>query len=279
MNDSYLHPENIDEFFHILRTRPSPLPPKGLELGVLEVCHLRTPQGELYPAAESYYCSLIWVVSGQYSLYVDDVRYTVRGGEFLLLEQGGSIRADADKPDNRAYYLLLDGPQAQTVVQQTGLWSGVFPYIQPPNIWLERIAREIDHLKSQENLATIGHALLVSAAQDAAKGAPDKMVWNACCYLHKNWDQPGLNVERVLSHLEVSRSTLSPRFRKVTGQSVLAYLMDIRYRNALKMLLHDHASISTIARRCGFPDSSWFSTWFRKRNGASPRVMKKKSSS
>lgn len=279
MNDTPLQPENADEFFHITRTRPSPILPPRLELGILEVSHLRTPKGELYPETESYYCSLIWGISGQFSLYVNGMRHTVRGGDFLLLEQGGTIRADADDEDNSAYYLLLDGPQAKTIVQDVGLWCGIFPTVQPPNVWLERIAREMNHLKSQENIASIGHALLISAAHDAKKSAPDKMVWDACCYLQKNWSKPRLNVEDVLNHLKTSRSTLSPRFRKATGKSILDYLMDIRYRNALKMLQYDYATISKIAHRCGFPDASYFSTWFRKRNGAPPRTMKKKSSS
>lgn len=276
MNDNPLQPENDDEFFQTMLTRPSPLLPIGLELGVLEVCHIRSPQGELYPDSESYFCSLIWGVSGQFSIYVDGVRHIVRSGEILLLSPGGTIRAEADEPENHAYYLLLDGPQAKTVVQQVGLWDGVFPYSRPPKIWLERIARDIDNVKTQKNIASIGHALITTAFQDAAQHAPDKMVWDACCYLQKHWNQPGMNVETVLAHLGVSRSTLSPRFKKMTGQSILDYLMDIRYRNALKMLQHEYISITDIAHRCGFPDASYFSTWFRKRNGASPRTAKKK---
>ncbi len=276
MNEAPLQPENDDEFFNITLTRPSPLPPEGLELGVLEISHIRAPKGELFPAAESYYCSLVWGISGCSSLYLDGVRHTLRSGEFLAIEPGGELRASADEELSEFYYLLLDGPQAKTIIQDIGLWNGVFPIIQPPEVWLERIAREIDHLKQQENLASIGHSLLVSAAHDAAKGAPDKRVWDACCYLQKNWSHPGMNVEMVLSHLNVSRSTLSPRFRKVTGKTLLDYLMDIRYRNALKMLRYDYATISTIANRCGFPDASWFSTWFRKRHGCSPSAIKRK---
>ncbi len=276
MNEMLLQPKNDDAFFNVTLTRPSPLPPEGLKLGVLEVSHICAPKGELFPVSESYYCSLAWGVSGQSSLYRDGVRHTVRGGEFLVLEPGGELQAVVDEDHSQLYYLLLDGPQAEDIVQETGLWSGIFPNIQHPMVWLEQIARGIDDLTKQENLATIGHTLLVSAAHDAAKGAPDKMVWDACCYLQKNWNQPGMNVEMVLSHLNVSRSTLSPRFRKVTGKTLLDYLMDIRYRNALHMLSYEYATIATIANRCGFPDASWFSTWFRKRHGCSPSKIKRK---
>ena len=274
MNDRTLQPDNPNEFFQIVHTRPSPLPQKGLELGALEVCYLRAPQGELYPAAESYYFSLIWALSGQFSLYVDDIRHIVRSGELLLLEPGGELRATADEADNLGYYLLLDGSQTKGLLNKCGLWSGVFPYIKQPRSWLEQISNEIQHLPKQEQLASIGHSLILSAAQDAKKKAPDKIVWEACLYLQQNWDHPKMNVEMVLKHLNISRSTLSPRFRKMTGSSILDYLMDIRYRKALKMLRDYHAPIAEIAKRCGFQDASWFSTWFRKRNGASPRAKR-----
>ena len=276
MNEFPLQPENNESIFLRMFTRPSPLPPDGLQLGVMEVCHVGHPKGELYPPQESYFCSLVWGVSGQYSLYVDDQRYTVRSGEFLLLEPGGILRVDADESENQAYYLLLDGPQSKMIVQKIGLWSGIFPYKRSPNIWLERIARDIDDLQNQQMLASIGHSLLVTAFHDAAEYASDKLVWDACCYLQKNWNQPGMNVENVLAHLNVSRSTLSPRFKKMAGQSILDYLMDIRYQKSRKMLAYDYASISKIAQRCGFPDASYFSTWFRKRSGVSPRAVKKK---
>ncbi len=275
MNGSLLHSENDEPFFLRMVTRPSQFPPDGLDLGVMEVCHVRCPQGEVYPAAESYFCFLAWGISGRFSVYVDEVKYSVQGGEFLLLEPGGTFRVEADKEENQGYYLFLDGPQAQKVIQQIGFWSAVFPYARSPHTCLDQIAQDIEFLKKQEHLAMIGHGLLVTAYRDAFQCAPDKMVWDACCYLHKNWDSPGMNVESVLRHLDVSRSTLSPRFRKMAGKSILDYLMEIRYRNALKMLTSDHISVSKIALRCGFPDVSYFSTWFRKRNGQSPRALKK----
>ncbi len=276
MSENSLRAPEGEEFFCNLVNRPSPLLPDGVGLGALEVCHLRAPRGEVYPEEESYFCSLIWGISGQFTLRLEDVAHTVRAGEFLVLEPGGSLGAQADEEENQAYYLLLDGPQAEHIVGECGLWTGTFPYSRPPTIWLERIARDLDNMANQENVASIGHALLLTAAKDARQLVPDRMVWDACRYLQANWNQVGMNVDHVLNHLNVSRSTLSPRFRNVTGHSILDYLMDIRYRNALKMLQHGSDSIAAIARRCGFADAPYFSTWFRKRSGVSPRAMKRK---
>lgn len=276
MNEAPLTPKENGSFFSLLFTRPSPLPPSGVELGVLEVAHIRCPQGTLFPKAENYFCSLVWCTEGQFTIHVNNMTYPVRSGQFLLLEPGGTIDVQADEAANETYYLLFDGTQASTIISESGFWNGVFPYIRPPDTWLERIAQEMDNLKKQKNMASIGHALLMSAFQDATNEAPDKMVWDARCFLQKNWNRKGMNVETVLNHLNVSRSTLSPRFRKTTGKTLLEYLMEIRYRNATKMLLNDYASVSTIAHRCGFPDADYFSVWFRKRHGQSPSTIKRK---
>jgi AraC-like DNA-binding protein len=276
MNENLLQPKNDDPFYHRLINRPSPLLPAGIGLGVIEACHIRAPRCEVYAEEESYFCSLVWGLSGQFTLRVDGLPHTVRGGEFLVLEPGGTLGVHADEEDNHAYYLLLDGPQAEHIVQQSGLWSATFPYSRSPVIWLERIARGLEDMSNQENLASIGYALLLTAAKDARMAVPDKMVWDACSYLQLHWNQVGMNVDQVLQHLNVSRSTLSPRFRKVTGHTILDYLMDIRHRHAMRMLQHDSASIAKIAQRCGFTDAPYFSTWFRKRSGVSPRAMKRK---
>jgi AraC-like DNA-binding protein len=276
MSDTPLQPDNGEQFYLKAFTRPSPLPPDGFRLGVMEVCHTSCPQGEIYPEHESYFCALVWGICGRFTAYVDGVPFSFQSGEFMLLEPGGTLRVQAEEEVNEAYYLLLDGPQAKKIVQETGFWSGVFPYIRPPMVWLERIAEEMNDLGQQKTMASTGHSLIITAFQDAAHAAPDRLVWDACCFIQQNWNQRGLNVESVLAHMNVSRSTLSPRFRKMTGKTILEYIMDIRYRKVLKMLQTEYDSIATIARKSGFPDASYFSVWFRKRSGVSPRSMKRK---
>lgn len=281
MNGPLLEPKKKDgeSSFSLTFTRPSPLPPKEGKLGALEVCHLHHPQGNVFPEAESYFCSMVWGVSGQFSIYVNGVRHKLCAGQFAFIGPGCTLHVEADAADNEAYYLLLDGDQCYEVEASSGIWNGISPYSRQPITWLEFIAKNIRNLQKQETLASIGYTLLMTAVQDAAQHAPDRVVWKACCYLQKNWNQKHLNVKQLLEYLEVSRSTLSPRFKKVTGKSTLEYLVDIRYEKSLHMLLHEYASVATIAQKCGFVDVSYFSTWFKKMNGQPPRDVKMKTNS
>lgn len=264
-----------DEFINI-QTRPSPLPPDSSHLGALEVCHLRCKQGTVFAEAESYFCCIVWCHEGRFTLHHRGISHTAKSGELIILSPGGTLSAQADATTNHGYYLLLDGPQASEIVTLSQLWDGVFPYSRSPLTWLEKMANQINEIKNQNQLASIGHALLITAYQDARQLTPDQAVWRACQYMQTHWSQTDLNVQSLLKYLKISRSTLSPRFRTVTGKSILQYLMDIRYQQALKMLTDGRQTISNVASSCGFPDATYFSTWFRKRHGSSPREFKKK---
>ncbi len=60
-------------------------------------------------------------------------------------------------------------------------------------------------------------------------------------------------------------------FRKNFGETPLEYLTQLRIANAKQLLTIDsYKSISDVAAQCGFSDSLYFSTCFKKHVGMSP---------
>jgi AraC-like DNA-binding protein len=72
-----------------------------------------------------------------------------------------------------------------------------------------------------------------------------------------------------------SKSTLSALFRKEVGQSVAKYIDDLLMSEAQTMLLYSDRSIGTISEQLGFCDQFYFSRWFVKRLGVSPKQYRK----
>lgn len=65
-------------------------------------------------------------------------------------------------------------------------------------------------------------------------------------------------------------------FKAETGRSPLAYLTNLRLSKAKQMLLESpHETVSNIATQCGFQDSLYFSTCFKKHTGVSPQQYRK----
>lgn len=67
-------------------------------------------------------------------------------------------------------------------------------------------------------------------------------------------------------------------FKKVTGYSLMNYLLSCRIANAKKLLAKTDMDVSAVAGECGFCDSSNFSRKFREETGISPTDFRKNTS-
>ncbi|HBC88303.1 MAG TPA: hypothetical protein DCZ94_15230 [Lentisphaeria bacterium] len=79
-----------------------------------------------------------------------------------------------------------------------------------------------------------------------------------------------VELEDIASFLNVSPSTLSHKYRKLTGRSPLDSLLNMRINEAKTLLLRGD-KLKTIAEKTGFYDEFHFSKTFRKRTGLPPR--------
>ena len=81
---------------------------------------------------------------------------------------------------------------------------------------------------------------------------------------------------RSLTHrLSISQTQLSADFRREIGMSIKQYLIELRIRNAKKLLLSTDLPVNNIAEKVGFMDSRNFSKSFKKHTGLSPREYRR----
>lgn len=73
-----------------------------------------------------------------------------------------------------------------------------------------------------------------------------------------------------------SESTVSHLFKEYTNQSVKKYIMNLRIKQAQKLLLSSEISITDIALLSGFSNTNYFSTVFKKKTGLSPSLYRTK---
>lgn len=74
----------------------------------------------------------------------------------------------------------------------------------------------------------------------------------------------------------ISASSLSHQFKKLTGSSVMDYLLFCRMAAAKNHLIKTNLAIGEIVEKCGFSDSSNFSRTFKELYGLSPSEFRKK---
>lgn len=96
-------------------------------------------------------------------------------------------------------------------------------------------------------------------------------------FINSSYLQP-LDLERVAAAAGLSPSYIGEFFRARTGVPLVRYLSVLRVEKAQQLLReHPEWSITEIAARCGFEDSSYFTRVFRKLTGKTPRDFRKNS--
>lgn len=84
----------------------------------------------------------------------------------------------------------------------------------------------------------------------------------------------GLSVADVAAEVAVSRRYLERRFRTLIGRTVLEEIQLVRLEYAKRLLLETSHPISTVADMTGFGSSAYFSQFFQKRVGVTPRKFR-----
>ncbi len=83
------------------------------------------------------------------------------------------------------------------------------------------------------------------------------------------------NVENIASQLCLSSKQLRRKIYALTGETTVAYIMQIRLAEAHKMLMTDPAMpVSEVAIRCGFEDGGYFTKAFKQQYGMTPTQMR-----
>lgn len=83
-----------------------------------------------------------------------------------------------------------------------------------------------------------------------------------------------ISVRNIADACACSESTVSLLFNEYTNQSVKKYILNARIEQAQKLLRNSDIPITNIALLCGFSNSNYFTTIFKKITGTSPSLYR-----
>ena len=102
----------------------------------------------------------------------------------------------------------------------------------------------------------------------------DQNIKEAISYIKSNCAQR-LSLEEIAGAVNLSKYHFAREFKKATGMTVVAYINEIRCRNARRLILSKQHSISEVASLCGFENNSYFSKTFKQVMGCLPSEITK----
>lgn len=102
----------------------------------------------------------------------------------------------------------------------------------------------------------------------------NQLMQEIATYIYDNYEKR-ISLDDMSRKFHISRSYLSKKFKTITGFGFKEYLINVRIKNACRLLLETNKSITDIAFECGFNDSNYFGDAFRHVKGISPNKYRK----
>ncbi|MEM6892148.1 MAG: two-component regulator propeller domain-containing protein [Bacteroidota bacterium] len=94
-------------------------------------------------------------------------------------------------------------------------------------------------------------------------------------YVQKNIENPSLNVEKLSSHLCLSRSQVYRKIKSLTGLSPIEFIRRIRLERSRTLFQNDkNLNVSEVAHKVGFLSASYFTVCYKKQFGELPKKGK-----
>ncbi len=229
--------------------------------------------------------------------FADGRAVELAGGQFLLIPAGARHRGLHEVRRPALLCGVLFDPRPPSAVRQTPFTRGDLEWLgrqcaggaftpRRMSVELRRLARSLVQqvcgpAPADESAAalrlTLCATLFESARQLTASRSlePTRAAQAAIDYMQAHLAEP-LRMEAVAAAAQCSRSRLFQIFKESTGMAPNDYLQRVRVNHAQALLSAGDEPITSIALRCGFSTSQYFSNVFRKYSGSSPSDFRKR---
>jgi len=227
---------------------------------------------------------IYYLVNGTTKYFIGDKIYQVESGGFVIIPAGINHKTDSEDCLHNERILLSfeDGILSNNTksVFDTLCEKSVV-YIpdskrETAESLLQKIENEYETLDSHStlliNLYIEEFIVLVSRLQlDYKPTLPptDLTIHKITKYIRTNYSQD-LSLASLGKIFAISESHLSRSFKSVTNMGINEYITYVRLINAERLLKETSLPITEIAGKCGFNDSNYFSTVFKRAKGITP---------
>lgn len=123
----------------------------------------------------------------------------------------------------------------------------------------------------RENVATLLLSLfsMLPSTERCHREEKYRLSGHVMLWVEENYSEK-FSLENIAADLKKSKSYISRRFHAETGEKINEYLTTYRLRKACDLLLRSQLSVSEIANRVGFSDTTYFITVFKKASANPP---------
>lgn len=228
---------------------------------------------------------LYYMVSGSTKYYIDKKKpYQIESGNFVLIPAGVKHKTDSEgcRVLERVLVSFKDDALSDKCKE---ILKGLFDQgiITVPISKLENIEAIFSKIGKEYNSSDSYSESLINLYIEEILilldrfredflpnlNETDKIIHKISRYIAQNYTQD-LSLDSLSRQFSLSSAHLSRRFKAVAGMGINEYITYVRLLNAERLLKEGKLPITEIAGRCGFNDSNYFSTVFKKTKGITP---------
>ncbi|MBE5787190.1 MAG: AraC family transcriptional regulator [Clostridiales bacterium] len=256
------------------------------------ICHSIRMQGDRNFVNAHWHenYELLHVMEGELEGLLDGRKFHARAGETVVINSGvmhylhaatpvcsyECLIANADllyqrgmQPDKPVFQEVL--ADAETADR---LHRIVQEHFQRPCLFQMNVLAQIDglfvHLMRNFRQEHMEEGMApVAGSHEAVK--------HAMRYIHAHYAEP-LTLDDICRQVGFAKNYFCRVFAEYAGLPPIRYLNHVRCEDARRMLRAEGCTVAEAAQRCGFPNVSHFSQYYRKVNGHSPSVDSKNGS-
>lgn len=251
-----------------------------------------------------YDCRLFYVLNGAPQILIQDTLYTLSANDTIIINAGTKYRIIADNNNFKILAFNFDynfenchlslpiPPDFAENFDESNIISPVsfsdFPefntvvYIENTKIGSELLFSAFDEYKKKllmsdsisSSYISRFLALCVRKKEDSAY-TENNTASKIISYVQQNIGNNITNIE-IAQKFNYHPNYINTLIRSKTGMPLHKYLIHIRIQHAIELLETTDMSISEISQKAGFCDISYFSNYFKKVTGRSPKFYRKK---
>lgn len=122
-------------------------------------------------------------------------------------------------------------------------------------------------------LEILGRMYGVSMHKEVSENPTQQLIARAMFLMRESLEKQ-VDMQQLARELPMGYSRFRASFKKLTGLSPHEYLLSLRLKKARTLLASTTLSVYEIAFQTGFESAYYFSRYFKKKNGVSPRQFR-----
>ena len=234
------------------------------------------PPGSARSLCHAYW-SLEFIEDGELFVTHGEMKYHLRGGDFLILYPGNRYVCDIPKGVvlKKKAVMLNNSPLISLLCNQTALSGRELLHLSDVSA-VDALFVRIRELAMEEKNSSKQTQLLANAVFSLFTELIAQC-GSACSYHSFESRLGGLgdfmkfhSLDDLAAHFKMGKWTLNRMFKKHLNCTPMQYLIFARMKYACQLLCSNTLSIKAVSEECGYRSPSFFSAEFRKYFGKTP---------